>query len=1648
MPGLFDVGKTALQSYRQSLAVTGQNIANINTEGYKRRDANLEEISGAQGGITSVASQAGLGVRVEEIRRAFDSYVVDRTRSANANFESNDALLNKLSELEDILLPQDSNLGIFLGRFFNSLQEIATAPGDNAPRIVAIETGHALADSFRQTSTVANDLKVGTLNQTNQDINSINVLTGELVRINASLMSSGSSGNASNSMLDARDRIIDEISKFVEVTTDLDTRGAATLRIGNSGNGPILVSNDTSSRVSVTETFDGLQYSLTVGGKDTPTSQINSGALKGYSDAFTLIKKTIADVDEMAFVFAQQVNEQHRQGLDLNNNRGRDLFGSTGFSVTQNPTNISDISAELVITDITKVSGKRVSVNYDESSKTWVAYDEARTRLASGRSTIIMPGYEIKIAGNALNGEEFYIAPAEGFSRNLKFTISKPENIAAASTKIIYADTSNKSSADISAIKISTSSSLNIPEIGKVLTNSLSAISASAFYNTGAIAHIPANTTAIELASLKQQPQIKFSLTDTQLANSSSLSFSRATPASQAYQFNIAYGDVFQGEIGTWPGAESIAKYLNQGTLTTPADKDGISVATTMSAAGNLTIGGVLTSSGTATFVDPRRISITSVGNDVARSFTITGTDANGVSQSEIVLGQNAGTALSTKSFKTVTSVSVDAATAANVSTGVSGLRLSDIGIHASGKQGNLSLALSEGTLASTTPQIMSNGVAITGSIQNSSDASKLQIFTREGRHISGSPLTDEEVNALMTSANGFSKNAEYRPDYLNGYGDVGYRGIEIDRTNSTADSVLSIGGDGNSPRAFSAPTILPDSPTEPWALTVGGTKIINITAGSSAGHAAKIINEQSSKFGVMATASSRVELKNGGDSGTVAFKLGSDNTDFIKIEARVSATSMNSLAEKINLFTTNTGVTASVSSDQTRLLLENKNGTDINITDFDFDGNTGETITATVVDKFSKVVSPAINLGGLQDELKFTLTDGQVGKAQNLSFAIGATNYFFDVSHLSTMGVAGEWTDISDIAKHLNRGNMVSGATKLSDLGIYAEGSYGDLSLRMNENTFSSLPADTPILTATGETNLEGTIAGSSRIGAAKFSGHLELISPDNFTVSIDNKVVSSAIDERQNSLITQIPNKAGDTSTINFNVFEGIDSNGMDKDGLLANAAESSYTVTLPSSGTGPTFSATVEASNINPVTSAIVAKEITQKLRGLAPIPSLAGAVALATLPDHKDSVVISFDKKNYTLTVNYDDPAVKSNPEITISGGESGRITAYFDSNKKLQLSAAAGSLSAAQFSILGNSVVAGNESASKRFGLTDDSATAVRSLTGRAFAPSANAETNTFKLNGANVTITITPNGSGTYTLSSSSGTVTPVFADTGTNTTTATSPKIILKTSATSGLITDLGTDAGSASNFGIQIGNYSLTNQTDTLTIKSTNDTALSIATSASSLADQRVKMTNLPPEDLIVLLSGSGANRITANYDIAPNNGLEIEENITIKVIDDTGINVEILDAQTGHSIATRSLDANLTTEAEGYFIQLTDKGSKNDTFQIAANKDGTGDARNLDAILKLQSGDSRTGSSGNFQEIFSGIVATIGSGVQASKLRTESAEALKDSAEGFESQFSGVNLDEEAANLIEQQQAYQASARILSTARELFDTLLESV
>ena len=61
MPSLLDIGKSAVNAQRNALNVTGQNIANVNTEGYRRRDASMLEVSGAQSDLASKSAQIGLG---------------------------------------------------------------------------------------------------------------------------------------------------------------------------------------------------------------------------------------------------------------------------------------------------------------------------------------------------------------------------------------------------------------------------------------------------------------------------------------------------------------------------------------------------------------------------------------------------------------------------------------------------------------------------------------------------------------------------------------------------------------------------------------------------------------------------------------------------------------------------------------------------------------------------------------------------------------------------------------------------------------------------------------------------------------------------------------------------------------------------------------------------------------------------------------------------------------------------------------------------------------------------------------------------------------------------------------------------------------------------------------------------------------------------------------------------------------------------------------------------------------------------------------------------------------------------------------------------------------------------------------------------
>ncbi|MDP1527298.1 MAG: flagellar hook-associated protein FlgK [Rhodocyclaceae bacterium] len=113
--------------------------------------------------------------------------------------------------------------------------------------------------------------------------------------------------------------------------------------------------------------------------------------------------------------------------------------------------------------------------------------------------------------------------------------------------------------------------------------------------------------------------------------------------------------------------------------------------------------------------------------------------------------------------------------------------------------------------------------------------------------------------------------------------------------------------------------------------------------------------------------------------------------------------------------------------------------------------------------------------------------------------------------------------------------------------------------------------------------------------------------------------------------------------------------------------------------------------------------------------------------------------------------------------------------------------------------------------------------------------------------------------------------------------------------------------------------------------------------------------------------------------------------------------------------------------------------------DTFLIEANLNGVSDNRNVIALGNLQGKAVLGNGSATYQSAYGQIVSFVGNKTREAEVTGMAQQTLADQGEMARQQLSGVNLDEEAANLLKFQQAYQASAKIMEIAGRMFDELL---
>ena len=180
---------------------------------------------------------------------------------------------------------------------------------------------------------------------------------------------------------------------------------------------------------------------------------------------------------------------------------------------------------------------------------------------------------------------------------------------------------------------------------------------------------------------------------------------------------------------------------------------------------------------------------------------------------------------------------------------------------------------------------------------------------------------------------------------------------------------------------------------------------------------------------------------------------------------------------------------------------------------------------------------------------------------------------------------------------------------------------------------------------------------------------------------------------------------------------------------------------------------------------------------------------------------------------------------------------------------------------------------------------------------------------------------------------------------------------------------------------------------------------------------------------------------NRSAANFPIT---GSELTIQLDTTAIPPT---YEAFDAS-GSSLGAAAPYTPPSISAFGFTFEVdSTAAASNDrfTFNLAFAE---GDNSNAVAMAKLSESKVMNGGKSTLADVFENTKIDIGSKTKAAEVRVGSAEAIYQQAYARVESESGVNLDEEAANLMRFQQAYQASARIMTTAQQIFDTLLTSV
>jgi len=328
--GGIEIGKRALQVQKKSLDVTGQNIANANTEGYSRQEVIQSTTKPHTIYHGTGAGQVGTGVKIDEIRRIRNDFVDTQIREETSAKGKWEMRRDALKEIELIFNePSDNSLRSTMDEFWNSLQELNNNPESQAVRATVRQRGLALTDTFNSLDDQLSDYRLALNDRIRTKVEDINSYAQRIADLNGQISRIESMNQNPNDLKDKRDLLIDKLSKITSVQVKEDENGFANISI----EGQSLVWQDTASKLVAEKDKSNSNLVEVKWASNNEEVKFTDGAIKGLLEARdTEIPKYISQLDAMAKKMVTEFNNVHKSGYGLDNSTNIDFFDPTGIT--------------------------------------------------------------------------------------------------------------------------------------------------------------------------------------------------------------------------------------------------------------------------------------------------------------------------------------------------------------------------------------------------------------------------------------------------------------------------------------------------------------------------------------------------------------------------------------------------------------------------------------------------------------------------------------------------------------------------------------------------------------------------------------------------------------------------------------------------------------------------------------------------------------------------------------------------------------------------------------------------------------------------------------------------------------------------------------------------------------------------------------------------------------------------------------------------------------------------------------------------------------------------------------------------------------------------------------------------------------------